>query len=353
MNAGYSGTFVISWAQTELDGLRGAPTEALMIGSQWRWTGDVTRIDGPNEVLVLLDREKMEDRRRRAARMVRRLLGSAVTGRDLATLPDQGDVPHQSFVLTDGTGSWTATLVEVAESAARLIVFAGAMPPRDTDLWVINTVFEAPRPADRDQASGVICFTPGTRIAVPGGERPIEDIRPGDHVETRDNGPQQVLWTGRRRMTGARLYAMPHLRPIRVRAGAIGGGRPDGDLIVSPGHRMLFTGRAAAALFSAPEVLIAARDLVGAPGISVEAGLPEVTYIHLLTERHEVIRANGVDTESFHPASAAFDLIEPNQRAALLAIMPELETDPTAYGAYARRSLTSSETAILLHDAAA
>ena len=47
-------------------------------------------------------------------------------------------------------------------------------------------------------------------------------------------------------MTGARLYAMPHLRPIRFRAGALGQGRPEDDLLVSPQHRMLVQGRCGA-----------------------------------------------------------------------------------------------------------
>mgnify|MGYP003561850666 FL=1 len=42
----------------------------------------------------------------------------------------------------------------------------------------------------------LICFANGTRIATPRGERPVEDIRPGDRVMTRDNGPQPVRWAG-------------------------------------------------------------------------------------------------------------------------------------------------------------
>jgi hypothetical protein len=36
----------------------------------------------------------------------------------------------------------------------------------------------------------------------------------------------------------------------------------------------------------------------------------------------------------------------------LRAYLPDLVDDPHSYGAYARRNLTTSEAAILLHDAA-
>ena len=73
----------------------------------------------------------------------------------------------------------------------------------------------------------------------------------------RDNGAQMVLWRGERRITGARLHAMPHLRPIRFRQNVVGHNRPAQDLLVSPHHRMLVKGAAARALFNAAEVLVA------------------------------------------------------------------------------------------------
>src|SRR5690606_22913105 len=128
--------------------------------------------------------------------------------------------------------------------------------------------------------------------------RPIDALRPGDLIQTRDNGPREILWRGSRRMTGARLYAMPHLRPIRFRARALGQGRPEEDLWVSPQHRMLLRGAAAQALFNSAEVLVAAEDLVNGQSVAVDMAAREVTYIHLLLDRHNVIFANGMETES-------------------------------------------------------
>jgi Hint domain len=352
MTTGYGGTFVLSWTQTELDGARGAPFSSLVVGALWRWHGEAVRVDGPTDLLVLRDAQGAAERRRRAARMVRRLMGTAIADRDIALRPDEDREPQQGFILTDGRKTYAASVIEVRGSAARLVMFADQLPPRDADLWVVNRTVDAGLGGpDPESVAGVICFTPGTWLRTPVGPRLIDAIRPGDMIDTKDNGPQQVIWTGRRRMTGARLFAMPHLRPIRIRAGAMGEDRPDSDLLVSPGHRMLVRGRRAMSLFNTDEVLVAARDLVNDRAVCIDSALPEVTYIHLMTEAHQIVWANGLETESFHPANADLKMIDPGQRGALLAMVPELEDDPLRYGPYARRNLSASEAAILRHAA--
>ena len=39
MATGAAGTFLISWAQAELDGLVGTDPAAIAVGSTWRWCG--------------------------------------------------------------------------------------------------------------------------------------------------------------------------------------------------------------------------------------------------------------------------------------------------------------------------
>ncbi len=143
---------------------------------------------------------------------------------------------------------------------------------------------------------------------------------------------------------------MPEFRPIRFRAGAVGMDEPDRDLIVSPQHRMLIRGPHARALFNAEEVLVEATALVNDLTIMVDRSMREVTYVHVLLARHNVIWANGLQTESFHPANTAFEAIAAEQRDGLSALLPGVEDDPWAYGAHARRNLTASEAAILRYD---
>ena len=357
MKTGSLGTFVISWSQTEVDGLKAASLDVLSVGAAWRWTGTAVRVDGPQGLLLLEGAEGAADIRKRAARMVRRLVGAAV-GTDappLAGPPDgYDDLPDQGFIVTDGHHSFTVTIIPVPDTGAQLLMFFGELPPPDQDLWVVRTAIDRTHSgAGARVAGGVICFTPETQLMTPDGARQIAGLRTGDMILTRDNGPQQILWTGHRRMTGARLYAMPHLRPIRFRAGALGIGRPEDDLLVSPQHRMLIKGAAAQALFNTAEVLVAAEDLINDANILVDHALREVTYVHILLEQHNIVWANGLETESFHPSNTALDTVEESQRAGLLAILPGIVDNPHSYGDYARRNISGSEAAILRHEMAA
>lgn len=353
MGTGFEGTFVISWSQTEVDGLSDAPLEALGVGNTWSWRGEPVRIDGANDLLRLERAEGAGATRKRAARAVRRLVGIALGETDDPGQADRTEpLTEPGFVVTDGLHSYTVTVIAPGRGAAPLLMFHDEIPPRDREMWVVHHALEGLRAASTGPASGgVICFTPGTRIDTPEGPRLVEDLREGDRVETRDDGAQEIQWVGRRRMSGARLYAMPGLRPVRLRAGALGVDRPDTELLVSPEHRLLITGDVARALFNTPEVLVMARDLVNDRSVTVDQSLREVTYIHLLLPRHQIVWANGVETESFHPASTALSTLDDGDRQRLLAFKPDFEFEPHLYGAHARRCLNGPEAALLAHEA--
>lgn len=352
METGFRGTFVISWSQTEVDGLRAAPIDMLSVGAAWRWTGEAVRVDGPAELLLLDGAKGVADLRKRAARTVHRLVGAArQPKKNFDDIQIDDPVMDGGFVVTDGRRTFTATVIEVGEGAPPLLMFLDEIPPVQTDMWVVNNSIKEPS-LDRmgGQTGGVICFTKGTKILTPDGPRLVEDLGVGDKLQTKDNGDQDILWIGQRRMTGARLHAMPHLRPVRIKTGALCEGEPDEDLLVSPDHRLLVRGAAATVLFNTPEVLVAAKDLVNDQNVLIEHGLREVTYIHMMLDRHQVVWANGVETESFHPANASLNEVEDGQRKRLFEVMPELEQDPHKYGDYARRNLSPSEAEILKYD---
>ncbi len=354
MKTGLKGTFVISWSQTKLDGMRAVPLQSLDVGTAWAWTGDAVRVDGPAELLRLDEADGDASIRKRAAKMVRKLVGAALTDdRNFDNIEVDHPIRDSSFVVTDGAQSYTLTVIDVAGSKAPLLMFLDEMPPKDVDLWVVHHTIDT-RGQDMVSVSsgGVICFTPGTMIETPDGHVAVEDLREGDRLQTRDSGAQDIEWIGTRRMTGARLFAMPELRPIRIRAGAFDLEQPDQEFLVSPNHRMLVKGAIARDLFNTPEVLVAAKDLVNGSTVTRDTQVKEVTYIHLMLPSHQIVMANSVETESFHPASTALSTIPEEDRARLTRVNNRLEADPNSYGGYARRILSQSEAAILSHEAA-
>lgn len=188
-------------------------------------------------------------------------------------------------------------------------------------------------------ASSIPCFVAGTLIRTPGGDVPVEDLEPGDLVETRDDGAQPLSWTGGRSVAAEGAFA-----PIRIAADTFG---RHGELMVSPQHRVLVRGAHAELFFGEDEVLVAAKDLVNGRSVSRRPG-GKVTYVHLMFDRHQVIYSEGLETESFLPGPQIVNLLERPVAEEICALFPELDPETGAgYSAAARPALKSFEGRLL------
>ena len=127
----------------------------------------------------------------------------------------------------------------------------------------------------------ILCFTPSTLIATTNVECPVDSIKVGDKVITRDNGIQEIAWIGSKTIGGKDLVHAPHLRPILIKAGALGNGLPETDMLLSPSHRVLVASDLTQLYFEEREVLAAAKHLVGAEGVFQIDVMP-TTYIHFM-----------------------------------------------------------------------
>ncbi len=193
----------------------------------------------------------------------------------------------------------------------------------------------------------VPCFAAGTLIVTAEGPKLVEEIRIGDKVLTRDDGFQEVRWAGQRVLDDGYLAQNPDFASVMIRAGALGNKLPRRDLRVSPGHRILLSGYQAELLFGEREVLVAACDLVGQPGIEHDAR--SVTYVHIMFDSHQIIDSEGAWSESFQPADVTLNGLDTQQRDELLALFPELATRKGQSGyATARRVLARHESSALL-----
>ncbi len=207
---------------------------------------------------------------------------------------------------TDGTGGWTqhgttwTDGVITIETAGSDVLF--------TDDG--ESFFEDPNS---------VCFAEGTRILTARGQVPVEKLRPGDLVATLSGrgGPfAPVLWIGRRRIALAGHPYGANLAPVRIHAGALAEQTPARDLLVSPDHCLFLDG-----------ALVPARLLVNGTSITVEHALPEVTYLHIELDTHDVVLAEGAPAETWLDAGnrAWFE----NASVALLRVDSTLEAYAT------------------------
>jgi Ca2+-binding RTX toxin-like protein len=187
-------------------------------------------------------------------------------------------------------------------------------------------------------STGVVCFTTGSQIRTPDGDRPIEELKVGDLVETLDGGPQPIKWIGTSHYDEAALIENPKLRPIVVSARVFGAER---DLVVSRQHAFLL-----------PEEDLLARAIqlvkMNVAGVRIAHGRKRVTYHHIMFEKHELIYSEGIATESMYPGPQALRALCPEAMESLLRVFPEFkgietrECAEAAYGPTAREMIDMS-----------
>jgi CshA-type fibril repeat protein len=192
------------------------------------------------------------------------------------------------------------------------------------------------------------CFTPGTMIATPRGEVPVETLRAGDKIVTRDNGLQEIRWVGQKALSWADMARAPHLRPVLVKQGSLGNGLPERDMMVSPNHRLLVANDRTALYFDEHEVLVSAKHLVGSTGVHAVESM-QTTYIHFMFDQHEVVLSNGAWTESFQPGDYTLKGMGNAQRNEIFELFPELKSKEGIEGyTAARKTLKRHEARLLV-----
>ncbi len=231
--------------------------------------------------------------------------------------------------LNNGSGGDTVNLTSDDDVTISSIAYPDDAAPGESLRYDVNGNYigaGTPNP-------GVVCFTRGTRIRTERGETPIEDLAVGDLVMTRDHGLQAIRWIGQREVGPAEMAANPDFCPVLIRKSAMGPGVPARDTRVSQAHRILLEDTLATLLFGQPKMLAAAKGLCNDRSIRVDSSATRVTYFHILFDRHEVITADGLASESFHPVAAGLDSLERAARRELLGLFPELASGdmPAAY----------------------
>lgn len=190
-----------------------------------------------------------------------------------------------------------------------------------------------------EYADFATCFGPETQILTENGTRSIKDIAIGQRVWTLYSGYQSVRWIGH-----TSVAAQGNLAPVVFAPGSIGN---EQELVVSQEHRIHLKSAMAELLFGSDECLVAAKHLCTLPGVALREG-GEIEYFHLMFDRHEIIRGNGVLSESFFLSEHSISAVEQSQRAELLSLFPNLAAGLQAQGSTATLTLKAHEAVLLM-----
>lgn len=237
------------------------------------------------------------------------------------------DATYGTATIDSTTGTWTYTL----DNSDPAVI---ALNPGDTltDIFTVSmrdTAGAGAGVTDVDSVTitinGVVCFCAGTLIETPKGPRRIETLRVGDLVMTMDGPAKPIRWIGGREVSPHMRQTDPKLNPVRISAGSLGAGLPRRDLLVSRQHRILFRSRIAERMFGVTEVLIPAIKLTNLPGIYIDDSVRDVTYMHLLFDRHEVIFAEGAPAESLLTGPEALKALSPEAQEKIRTLFADLD----------------------------
>jgi hypothetical protein len=169
----------------------------------------------------------------------------------------------------------------------------------------------------------VTCFAAGSRIATPGGNVAVEQLKIGDLVRTLHGGDRPVKWLGWRRYDGWVIEGNLAALPVCIKRDAIADGVPARDLWVSPGHAIAID-----------NVLVHASRLVNGVSVVQAPRVGSVTYYHVELESHEILFAENCPAESFQDEhfrerfvnAGDFRRLYPNQVAPEVMCLPRLDS---------------------------
>jgi len=236
-----------------------------------------------------------------------------------------------TLMAPDGTTVEALVMVELMSDGVEDVYF---LPLAELQMGLDYRLVGLDRHAATARLAEVACvsFSRGTNITMASGlQVPIENLQVGDMILTRDDGPQPVRWIGQ-----TTLRAVGEFAPVVIKSGAL---HNEGDLLLSPDHRIFVYQRQDRLGAGRSEVLVKVRHLINGETVYQQDG-GFVDYFQLLFDDHQIIFAEGIAAESL--------LIDPRTRAAL----PEDISDQNAHSHRVHLDYEVQETLLPQGDAA-
>lgn len=171
----------------------------------------------------------------------------------------------------------------------------------------------------------------------------VEDLLPGDRIRTVDHGFQTLIWRGSCAVVPhavGQSREMGHL--TRIAAETFGPSRPGADLVLGPSARLFHRAPGIKVLTGATGAFMPARDFCDGVSVVELTPMTAVQVYHLGFTRHQMITANGVAIESYHPGPAPMLGLKGEMLSLFLSLFPHVR-DLSDFGAPAYPRLRVSD----------
>ena len=197
--------------------------------------------------------------------------------------------------------------------------------------------------------AAVSAMRQGTLLETPVGPRAVEDLLPGDTVLAANGRPDTVVWIGAM-MAFVNPNSSASDTPLltRVTADSFGLSRPSPDLVLGPGARLLHRSPACQEAYGTEGALAPIGAFVDGEMVVGLCPQSPVKVFHIAFARHRIIRANGVEIESFHPGNLAEMRISRDLLSYYLSLFPHVRS-LEAFGGAAFPQLTLEDAQGLVH----
>lgn len=165
-------------------------------------------------------------------------------------------------------------------------------------------------------------FAHGSLMSTPNGGVAVEDLQPGDELETSTGEAAKIMWIG----SSTFVPAAPERRMplIRIMADTFGQSRPSSFLTVGPTARLLQTPDHMRGENSGTRMFTYASEFVDGVNVIEVCPPTPVRMFHICLTRHAAIKVGGMEMETYHPGSAALRSVSHATRDLFLSMFPHI-----------------------------
>ena len=170
-------------------------------------------------------------------------------------------------------------------------------------------------------------FAHGVLINTAQGPVAVEDLVPGMEIETANGGTTTLKWVGAITLVpGAPSASDEPQRLYRITADALGLGRPATDATFGPAARLLKRDPAIRNTLGAEAALSPVSAMEDGGSVVALNPVSPVRVYHLAFDSHQVIMANGVEVESYHPGPDAHYSMSQELRELFISLFPHIDS---------------------------